>query len=895
MFDWNRSVVLLIVLIMVTPESCDCRPRRCKKSYMLPNFSGSLRTHCEETLHKLDCSVGPTKNVIKDTTLQCDIKRRKGWDAYQKTLGDLSRCQYEDCEPSQLVSLQVVRIKQREYLDEVHSWPTIQLNFTIPNATADREFYPGSTLLQMASVEADEHRDSEFRSFVRLFHYPKHTSLSPDNAIQRTLRFPCFIGFQHEPCQSDKYKVYTLTLKSFSNSKTNAGITTFTALSYKITIYNYYIYTPYLWKSTIAVAFFPGEKDVTFLFDPAPVSVTYYHVSLFNVNDNTTYRHGNIGQATKHCFKDVMDGTYYITIMVISDDHQCSEGCKSTKSHIFTVGSPNGKIFGVKNYESSSPKNIIEKNVQTTKSDESHIIIEHISSDKVPREQGTHKQRYIDIRMISISVGCGVGLFLAIVLGAVCYRWKTKKQTKKSDLYSVPKALLVYSHTTPEFRNVAFEFARFCKEKLQIHVLNDDMESDVTISNESKTNCSLWYREKLSKSSAAIILWMSKDKEDHESSDEFNIGVKLAVDLKCNDFKVICVYFDKTHKRSIPNVIQKEARLFHFPATLPDFCTYVLGHKISRNITITKELRALIFNLSLNTRQMGQSLENTIPNHSMFEEETKDENGTLHHVIQHECMILKTEEIEAQPLLKHEDMKKSKDIDTSIKSIKQFSSPERKAQFKNQNSRGVHRYVPYLTSYDSVSTSELFDSGEIQNSESSNQRSSDTSSEHTRSSDLSIHCLEFKTLESTQYDNSSQLSGYVCREPTSSAPSPTQEYEGAVPSCSTPRQYHSQGAVPSCSTPRQYHSQGAVPSCSTPRQYHSQLVQVDSESISDSNGIDKDSHDDCNVDSATFPMVPLHTMSRYRTIPDDDTYSVFSDDIQDSDIDLCEFIHDEDC
>lgn len=48
---------------------------------------------------------------------------------------------------------------------------------------------PGSTLLQVASVGADEHRDSEFRSFVRLFHYPKHTSLSPDNAIQ--VSFKC--------------------------------------------------------------------------------------------------------------------------------------------------------------------------------------------------------------------------------------------------------------------------------------------------------------------------------------------------------------------------------------------------------------------------------------------------------------------------------------------------------------------------------------------------------------------------------------------------------------------------------------------------------------------------------------------------------------------------------
>lgn len=63
-----------------------------------------------------------------------------GWDSYQKTLGNLSQCQYEVCEPSQLVSLRVVRIKQRPYLDEVNSWPTIQLKFTVPKATPERKF-----------------------------------------------------------------------------------------------------------------------------------------------------------------------------------------------------------------------------------------------------------------------------------------------------------------------------------------------------------------------------------------------------------------------------------------------------------------------------------------------------------------------------------------------------------------------------------------------------------------------------------------------------------------------------------------------------------------------------------------------------------------------------------
>jgi hypothetical protein len=72
-----------------------------------------------------------------------------------------------------------------------------------------------------------------------------------------------------------------------------------------------------MWKSTIAVTFFPGEKDVTVLFDPAPdnVSVKYYRVSLLSVNDDTVaYRQTDIAQSTKYCFTNVHDGIYYIMV-----------------------------------------------------------------------------------------------------------------------------------------------------------------------------------------------------------------------------------------------------------------------------------------------------------------------------------------------------------------------------------------------------------------------------------------------------------------------------------------------------------------------------------------------------------------------------------------------------
>jgi hypothetical protein len=392
-----------------------------------------------------------------------------------------------------------------------------------------------------------------------------------------------------------------------------------------------------------------------------------------------------------------------------------------------------------------------------------------------------------------------------------------------ADLYLVPKVLLVYAHTTPEFCNIANEFARFCRENLQIHILNDQIEYEMSFSNESETiqtNCSLWYREKISKSSAVIILWMSKQRDGHENS-EFNTGVKLALSAKCkNDLKIICVYFDKTHKRFIPDVIQNEARLFHFPATLSKFCTYVLGHKLSRNITITKELSTLINNLSLNSRTTQPSIEDIIEHcNSTSDDEAKDENGTLHHAIRHEYAVFKAADSEDRPIMKHVDRQKNpKQINALMNLDEHLTSSSTEMTCNNQcfMSRGVHM---------------------------------DGSSDCPYSSDLSISRLGYKTIITIPRNDisshSSESTGSLCESFT------------------------------------------RIPSCSAPQGHPFHAVAVNSDSICDNYGIDEDSSQHINGDTATIPLRPDH-----RTFPYSDSYSVSSGSVRSSEDDLSEFIFD---
>ena len=58
--------------------------------------------------------------------------------------------------------------------------------------------------------------------------------------LQRLLQFPCFMGFNHTKCPTENYKVYSLTLTSFSNKRTEAMLKPYTELTYNITVYSYH-------------------------------------------------------------------------------------------------------------------------------------------------------------------------------------------------------------------------------------------------------------------------------------------------------------------------------------------------------------------------------------------------------------------------------------------------------------------------------------------------------------------------------------------------------------------------------------------------------------------------------------------------------------------------------
>ena len=48
------------------------------------------------------------------------------------------------------------------------------------------------------------------------------------------------MGFNHTECPTEYYKVYSLTLTSFSNERTETMLKPYTELTYNITIYGYH-------------------------------------------------------------------------------------------------------------------------------------------------------------------------------------------------------------------------------------------------------------------------------------------------------------------------------------------------------------------------------------------------------------------------------------------------------------------------------------------------------------------------------------------------------------------------------------------------------------------------------------------------------------------------------
>ena len=102
---------------------------------------------------------------------------------------------------------------------------------------------------------------------------------------------------------------------------------------------------------------------------------------------------------------------------------------------------------------------------------------------------------------------------------------------------------------------------------------------------------SSWYREKLDESSSSIILWTpgSDNKPNGTLNtyryNAFNIAVTMALNSKSNDNKeVVCIYFDKPHRTTIPTDIQREAQIFRFPEESSRLFTFLRNH----NLTHTK-------------------------------------------------------------------------------------------------------------------------------------------------------------------------------------------------------------------------------------------------------------------------------------------------------------------
>jgi hypothetical protein len=54
----DKRMLFLVVFLLATLEPCVCRPPDCEMGYTGSSCSSSFERYCEETLHKLNCSVG---------------------------------------------------------------------------------------------------------------------------------------------------------------------------------------------------------------------------------------------------------------------------------------------------------------------------------------------------------------------------------------------------------------------------------------------------------------------------------------------------------------------------------------------------------------------------------------------------------------------------------------------------------------------------------------------------------------------------------------------------------------------------------------------------------------------------------------------------------------------
>lgn len=153
---------------------------------------------------------------------------------------------------------------------------------------------------------------------------------------------------------------------------------------------------------------------------------------------------------------------------------------------------------------------------------------------------------------------------------------------------------MIYSNVNEMYFDLAQNFARICRENMPITIINDFQE-DVMHAFEQN---SIRYKERSDELSAAIVLWTpgsNTGSEQRTSRDnEFNIAINTVLQLKIeNDIKLACVYFKKSHKRTIPKELRKHS--FLIPERTLQMKSFLIGHKRHKdvNFSIQNELLAL--------------------------------------------------------------------------------------------------------------------------------------------------------------------------------------------------------------------------------------------------------------------------------------------------------------
>lgn len=498
----------------------------------------------------MNCSLGPRKNttIIDDTSFPCQIRRGK---LDESALGPLTRCPYSKCEPALLQSLKLTKLKRQDSGEE-YRWSALQLTFSlpVPFGSPDDGYSARAIEVTFSSDNKTKNDDLMFGQIYRVFDFNSYiyTSLDLDKTNPnniRILRFPCFMGFYFERCKSDNYKVYSIRLKTFSKWRLETKLTPFTEITYNITVYGYYVYHKSLWKSTIALTLYPGNRDVTVVFDSAPESIKImYNVSLINAESNKICGYQLVfGEPKPLLFKNTPDGLYYVSIVT------CKEStCNShiyTKSHNITVGSPN-----------------------STQSPESSSV------------------EWLPFIKWFLPVMGGAVTALTLLALLCHHRWKSHTRlSKNAELSSFPKVLLIYSNNNQINSELAKELVAFCNRNMQMKVIYDQLDDErYSINDEGYSH---WYREKLEDSSAAIILWTPGSDVDNQKGErtcnEFNTGVTIALNSKIHHHKkLICIYLVKSHKLTVPPDIQKEARVYYFPERSSQIFAFLHGNTRSR-------------------------------------------------------------------------------------------------------------------------------------------------------------------------------------------------------------------------------------------------------------------------------------------------------------------------